>query len=207
MQTVDWYFDVVSPFAYFACTRLDDLPEGTRVRPRPLLFAGLLNHWEQKGPAEIPPKRAWIFRWCTWVAQRDGIDFMPPAVHPFNPLPYLRLCVLLGDDLPAIRHVFEAVWSSGADPRDAAHFSKVANMVGVSPDAVKSDSVKRELTAQTAQAAERGVFGVPTLMLGNTPFWGYDAIDFAAACLRDATLLDSPAMQRAAAIPEGVPRR
>lgn len=205
--TVDWYFDIVSPFAYFSCTRLKALPEGTAIRPRPILFAGLLGHWGQKGPAEIPPKRTWTYRWCTWVAQRDGIAFQPPAAHPFNPLPYLRLCILLEGDLEAIRRVFEAVWTTGADAADPAHFASLAESLGFAADAVQAPEVKRQLASETAQAAECGVFGVPTFMVGDTPFWGYDAMDFAAACLRDPSILSQPEMRRAEQIPQGVQRR
>ena len=206
-DVVDWYFDIVSPFAYFSCTRLDALPADAVVRPRPILFAALLGHWGQKGPAEIPPKRTWTYRWCIWVAQRDGIPFQPPAAHPFNPLPYLRLCTLLGDDLAAIRQVFEAVWTTGADAADPQHFAQLARTLGFAPDAVQNAEVKQRLEAQTAEAAERGVFGVPTFMVRDTPFWGYDALDFAAAHLRDSSLLSQPDMARAANIPEGVRRR
>ena len=207
MPTVDWNFDIVSPFAYFSCTRLDALPEGTIIRPRPILFAGLLGHWGQKGPAEIPPKRTWTYRWCTWVAQRDGIAFRPPAAHPFNPLPYLRLCILLENDFAAIRKVFEAVWTTGADAADPAHFARLAESLGFAADAVQAPEVKRKLEAETAHAAERGVFGVPTFVVDDTPFWGYDAMDFAAACLRDPGILSQAEMQLAERIPQGVQRR
>lgn len=52
----DWYFDFISPFAYLQFVRLGELA-GARLRLRPVLFAGLLQHWGQLGPAEIPAKR------------------------------------------------------------------------------------------------------------------------------------------------------
>jgi len=58
---------------------------------RPVLFAGLLKNWGQKGPAEIEPKRAWTFRHVHWLAQHHGIAMQTPAQHPFNPLAHLRL--------------------------------------------------------------------------------------------------------------------
>ena len=51
---VDWYFDFISPFSYIALHRLRELPGDIAVNYRPVLFAGLLGHWGQKGPAEIP---------------------------------------------------------------------------------------------------------------------------------------------------------
>jgi 2-hydroxychromene-2-carboxylate isomerase len=84
---VDWYFDFVSPYSYICLHRLKNLD----VVYKPVLFAGLLNHWGQKGPAEIPAKRQWTYRWCTWWAKELGISFRFPASHPFNPLQHLRL--------------------------------------------------------------------------------------------------------------------
>ncbi|MBP6320444.1 MAG: DsbA family protein, partial [Rubrivivax sp.] len=61
MQRIVFHFDVVSPFAYLAFERLPQVLQGCsyEVDYRPVLFAGLLQHWGQKGPAEIEPKRAW----------------------------------------------------------------------------------------------------------------------------------------------------
>ena len=69
--SVDWYFDFVSPYSYICLHRLGELP--VQVSYKPVLFAGLLNHWGQKGPAEIPAKRKWTYRWCTWWARELGI--------------------------------------------------------------------------------------------------------------------------------------
>ena len=95
MKRLVFHFDVVSPYAYLACERL---PQGLagcsyEVEYRPVLFAGLLQHWGQKGPAEVEPKRAWTFRHVHWLAQHHGIPLDTPAVHPFNPLPLLRLAL------------------------------------------------------------------------------------------------------------------
>src|SRR5687768_8342398 len=92
--SIDWYFDFVSPYSYICFNRLDELP----IEPsyKPVLFAGLLNHWGQKGPAEIPAKRRWTYRWCTWWAHELGVPLRFPAAHPFNPLQHLRLAIACG---------------------------------------------------------------------------------------------------------------
>src|SRR5260221_664563 len=59
--SVDWYFDFVSPYSYLCLHRLKQIP--APIVYKPVLFAGLLNHWGQKGPAEIPSKRRWTYRW------------------------------------------------------------------------------------------------------------------------------------------------
>ena len=96
MRRADWYFDFVSPFAYFAVRRLEELGHELDIHCRPVLLAELLNQRGQKGPAEIPTKRLWTYRWCTWWAAEHAIPFRFPAAHPFNPLPYLRLAICAG---------------------------------------------------------------------------------------------------------------
>ena len=52
---------------------------------RPILFAGLLKHWGQKGPAEIEPKRAWTFRQVRWLAHQHGIAHRDAGAAPVQP--------------------------------------------------------------------------------------------------------------------------
>ena len=64
MRSAIWYFDFVSPFAYIGLHRLKELPAELAIEFRPVLFAGLLGHWGQKGPAELPSKRRYTYRWA-----------------------------------------------------------------------------------------------------------------------------------------------
>ena len=95
MQALTFWFDPISPYAYLAFEHLPQALEGCSyvVDYRPVLFAGLLSHWGQLGPAEVAPKRAWTYRQVAWQAHRLGIDMALPAQHPFNPLPLLRLAL------------------------------------------------------------------------------------------------------------------
>ena len=73
----------------------DRLPDDLEITLKPVLFAGLLGHWDMKGPAEIPAKRVQTYRYCHWLAEKRGIPFKAPPRHPFNPLPLLRLARML----------------------------------------------------------------------------------------------------------------
>lgn len=68
MASADWYFDFISPFAYLQSEQLALLGPSVRVRYRPVLFAGLLNAHGQKGPAELPRKRVFTYRYLVWEA-------------------------------------------------------------------------------------------------------------------------------------------
>ena len=62
MQKAKWYFDFISPFAYLQLGRFKELPQDLDIEPVPVLFAGLLKHWGHLGPAEIPSKRRFVYR-------------------------------------------------------------------------------------------------------------------------------------------------
>lgn len=87
MREIDWYFDPISPYAYLAFTELHTLAPLARVRLRPVLFAGLLAHWDNVGPAEIVPKRTWTYRFCAWQAMQKGMSKTNYAPKPTTPSP------------------------------------------------------------------------------------------------------------------------
>jgi 2-hydroxychromene-2-carboxylate isomerase len=126
MREIDWYLDPISPYAYLALSELHTLAPLARIRLRPVLFAGLLGHWDNVGPAEIPPKRVWTYRFCAWQAAQKGIPFVCPAAHPFNPLPWLRLATVLDGEESAVRRIFEAIWATGEDAGDARRAHELA---------------------------------------------------------------------------------
>ncbi|MDQ1347273.1 MAG: hypothetical protein QG573_642, partial [Acidobacteriota bacterium] len=106
MKTADWYFDFISPFAYLQSERLARFDGKLDIRPVPLLFAGLLKHWGQKGPAEMATKRRFTYRQVQWLADRNGIPFRFPPQHPFNPVRALRAAVALDSSIDAIHTIF-----------------------------------------------------------------------------------------------------
>lgn len=200
--SIDWYFDFVSPYSYIALHRLRELPQP--VVYKPVLFAGLLNHWGQKGPAEIPAKRRWTYRWCTWWAASLGIPFRFPAEHPFNPLQHLRLALACGSRPEAVKRIFESIWMSGEHANDAARFAALCAELAVEPGRLAQ--VKEELRRTTEEAAQRGVFGVPSFVVDREVFWGADAIDFLNAYLRNRAVLHNDEMRRLDALPVGAAR-
>jgi len=206
---IEWYFDFVSPFSYLQHERLPELEEHARVACRPVLLAGLLEHWETRGPAELAPKRRFTYRYVLWYAREHDIPLRMPPAHPFNPLPPLRLAVALGCDRDAVARIFRFVWRDGRDVADPEEWAALCRALGVDDVAatVADPAVKSSLRESTEQAAERGVFGVPTIAVRDDLFWGVDATDMVADVLRDPALLDDPEMQRVSDLPVGVERR
>ncbi len=204
-SSIDWYFDFVSPYSHIALHRLKELPAAIRFKP--VLFAGLLNHWGQKGPAEIPAKRQWTYRWCTWWARELGIALRFPRAHPFNPLHYLRLSIACGNRPDAVQRIFDFIWTTGEDAADPQRFAQLCRELDVPQERLSQPEVKDELRRNTEEAAQRGVFGVPSLVLDGEVFWGADAIGFAQAFLADRGVVRNPEMQRVDNLPVGAARK
>ncbi|HEX5476652.1 MAG TPA: DsbA family protein [Burkholderiales bacterium] len=207
VHDVTWYFDFVSPFSHIGLYRLKDLPPNVRVTFRPVLFAGLLKHWGQKGPAEIPAKRRWTYRWCAWWAAELGVPFRFPASHPFNPLHHLRLCIAAGPSYEVAKVIFDSLWTSGAEADDPQRFSSLCKDLGIDPGALSAPEIKDALRRNTEEAAARGVFGVPSFEAQGEVFWGADAMEFFGDFLRDRRLFEDPEMQRVDRLPAGAARR
>ena len=181
MPTADWYFDFVSPFAYLQSEQLG-LLGNVRIRYRPVLFAGLLQAHDHKGPAEIARKRVFTYRFAVWQARRLGIAFKMPPEHPFNPLPLLRLALACDCTPDAVHRIFRFVWRDGRMPDLPIEWAELVADLRL-PDAqarIADPDVKDALRRNTDEAIARGVFGVPTLAIGDELFWGADATQMAA---------------------------
>jgi 2-hydroxychromene-2-carboxylate isomerase len=184
-----FYYDLMSPYAYLSAERID------RVLPQPpvwqpVLLGGLFKHtgrssWavgdeerRQNGIREIerraakfglPPLR-WPERWPT-----SSLHAMRLAVHAkrvgrereFASAAF-RTAFAEGRDLGELENVLAAARGAGLDDAEAA---------------LADPDVKDELRAVTDEAASRGVFGVPTIVVGDELFWGDDRLEEAAAAV------------------------
>lgn len=208
MPSADWYFDFVSPFSYLQCELLPSLERSLRIRYRPVLFAGLLNALGHKGPAEIPAKRRFTYRHVVWQARRLSIPLKFPAAHPFNPLPLLRLAIVADCEPDAVRRIFRFVWRDGRMGDLPIEWAELKAELGV-PDAdtrIAAQEIKDALRRNTEEAVARGVFGVPTLAIGDELFWGVDATQMAADYVTAGCRYVDAEMLRVASLPEAAVR-
>jgi 2-hydroxychromene-2-carboxylate isomerase len=205
---VSWVFDIISPFAYLAFPQLSRLPAHVSVEFVPVLLAGLLRHFGQLGPAEIPSKRRFTYRFVLWRARQLGLRMRMPPVHPFNPLAALRLIIAAGSDRRAAGTVLDAVFRDGRDVSDPAVIADLARLLGIADPqvAIADPAIKERLRANTDWAIARGIFGVPTVLIGEELFWGHDALDMALDYLRHADAFRDPLMHAADTVPIGVTR-
>lgn len=204
-----WYFDLVSPFSYLHLKQFHKLPATLEIEYVPVLFAGILKHWEHKGPAEIPPKRAYTYKEVTWLGKHLGIPFKMPPSHPFNSLHALRLVIAAGPARWNVETAFDMIWKEGRDLQDAANLTELGKRLGMRDvqAAVTDEGVKGALKANTDDAIGKGVFGVPTFLVGGALFWGQDSLAMMLDYLKDPRLFDTQEMRRIAQLPVGAARR
>jgi 2-hydroxychromene-2-carboxylate isomerase len=188
MKTITCYLDFISPYAYLAFEALPKSLMGVshRMVYKPVLFAGMLKHHGQLGPAEISGKREWTYRQVVWQAKQMGVQLDMPLAHPFNPLALLRLAVACSSDGEPNRYVcetiFKHVWQGGAAADDAVRLLSLTQQL--SPQRlVDASDVKDQLKANTEEAIARGVFGVPTFCVDDKVFWGLDSLPMMRAYL------------------------
>ena len=206
MQLV-WYFDFISPYSYLQFEAYPELMRTTGLRP--VLFAGLLNHWGGKGPAEIPAKRVQTYRYTYWRAGQHGITMNYPPAHPFNSIHALRLAIALDCRYEAVNTIFEFIWKEGRSVNDEwpELVAKFGLGVAAADAMIAAQRVKDALAANGRQAIERGVYGVPTFDTGKELFWGLDATAMLLDYLEDPGVFDAPEMRRIANLPIGAARK
>ncbi len=197
---IEFMFDYLSPFAYLAWQLLptwsDDIPN-LEIKFTPVLFAGLLNHWGQKGPAEIKPKRDYVFTQCLRIATRNNIPFTLPKFHPFMPIASLRLSLLeLAGDQQAkvMAALWQAGWQEGRDLGDKVELAKILAENGITASLLgktNEPAMKDQLKINTQRAIEKSVFGVPTFLTQDDQlFWGLDSMLDLKAHLKGQSNID-----------------
>ena len=212
MKHITFYLDFISPYAWLAFEELPQALMGLSysVTYKPLLFAALLKHHGQLGPAEIPSKRDWTYRQVQWLAYSKGRKLDLPASHPFNPLGLLRLAIACDTQGQPNRYVcetiFKHVWIGGQDAADTARLAALTAQLAPKRNP-SDDSVKAQLKAHADEAIAKGVFGVPALEVDGKVFWGQDGLPMLRAYLEGDAWFDGPAWNASHTLPVGISRQ
>jgi 2-hydroxychromene-2-carboxylate isomerase len=215
LKHITFYLDFISPYAFLAFELLPEALQGLSygVSYKPVLFAAMLKHHGQLGPAEIAPKRDWSYRQVLWLAHSRGIALQLPATHPFNPLPLLRLALACSPEAePASPNryvcetIFRHVWRGGGEAADAQRFQSLVQQLAPTRQP-QAEAVKAQLAKNTQEAIALGVFGVPAFAVDDKLFWGLDALPMLREYLLGDVWFEGPDWDAVKQVPSGVIRR
>jgi 2-hydroxychromene-2-carboxylate isomerase len=193
-KTVEFLFDVGSPYTYLAYHQLPKIAEAQRagIVWTPVLLGGIFQVTGNKSPAEVPAKghhlNVDLQRW----AKAYGVTIQMNPDFPINTLPLMRGAVAMQMRGDAefhryLRAIFSAMFEKPRNLNVPAEIGAVLADAGFDPVEfmllIGDPSVKDRLKENTAGAVARGVFGAPTFFVGDDMFWGQDRLEFVAEAI------------------------
>jgi len=184
-----FYYDFNSPYAYLAAERLDEFVPGAEWKP--IAFAIVLNQRGELDKRLTNLDTAPIVEEVTARAVDRGLPaFAPPDAWPVESWSLTPLrAALVADELGRQKEFGLAAFRKSFV--ESRSLSELPNVLAAASDAgldpgeiaagIQRDDVKERLRANTAEALDRGVTGIPTLAIGDELFWGDDHLEQAAS--------------------------
>ena len=198
MKSVEFYFDLGSPYSYLAYYRLLQIAEQQEIQIvyKPILLGGVFKATGNRSPIEIPVKGVYSIldmqRWAEYYQ-------IPMQMNPHFPMNTLTLMrILTGVQLlhvekfeQVLKLLFDAMFGTPQNLNEPAVLAEVLKPSGFSVEdimsMVQSEVVKQKLITETEQAIQRGIFGAPTFFVGDEMYWGQDRLHFVEQALNKAS--------------------
>ena len=185
-QTIEFFWEPGSPYTYLAATQVERIAAetGAKVVWKPFLLGKVFESRGMKLPASIPAKASYMFKDLARWAQMYQVPVTMPKVFPVNSLIASRAAIAasqLGHESAAAKAILRAYWGEGEDISQVEVLSAAFTKAGLDAAAIfvraQEQSVKDQLKENTEEALKRGVFGAPTLFVGDAMFWGNDRLE------------------------------
>ena len=189
-RTIEVYYDFGSPASYIAHCRLKGVAArtGAIVELVPILLGAVFKATGNASPIACPAKGRYGSVDLMRFAARDGVPFASNPHFPINTTHLMRAATALRGDPGYARYVdftFDAMWHFPRNLGDPAEVAAVLTNAGFDAEAVvaraASSEVKDALRATTDAAIARGVFGAPTMFVGEEMWFGQDRVDWVEA--------------------------
>ena len=181
-----FYYDLGSPYAWLAAERINTLFPVVPVW-QPILLGGLFQRFGRDSWANGPGRDEGMREVEARAASYGLPQVRWPDPWPGNMLTAMRAAVFAKETGRAVAFslaAFRQAFAAGRDLGDVDHVLVAAAACELHPNAVlkgiESRNVKDGLRRATDEAAERGVVGVPSVVVGSEVFWGDDRLEEAA---------------------------
>ena len=184
---VDFYFDVISPYAYIALKKRQKRKKNQKIifNYKPILLGGLHNLAGISAPAFNKYKIKNMQSDCELVSKKNDISFKWNLKFPINSLSIMRGYLSINDDQKEdyLNIFFDAYWKDNLDLSAEKEFSKLLEVLNLEKEIffekIKHPSIKDDLKKSTSDAFKKEVFGAPTFIVNNKIFWGQDRLEYA----------------------------
>lgn len=189
-KQVDFYYDYGSPAAYLAWTQLPAISEkyGAEIDYQPILLGGVFKAVDSNTPVAVKPKGEWMFDDLVRFANRYGVPFTKNPFFIINTLPIMRGAIWAksqGCIKPYNTAMFQAVWAAGRDMANPVEIKSVLEDAGLDApamaEAIQQPEIKQALIDATQIGVDRGIFGAPTMFVGDEMHFGQDRLDWVEA--------------------------
>jgi 2-hydroxychromene-2-carboxylate isomerase len=188
---LEFWFDFASTYSYPAALRIDSQARaaGIAIAWRPMLLGPLFQEqgWNDSPFNLYPAKGRYMWRDLERVCEELSIPWKRPSRFPRNGLAAARIACLFQEEAwvaEFVRLVFRAHFADDEDIADEAVLASLLAKAGQASQRVgesQSLASKDKLRAQTARAAELGIFGAPSFTWKGELFWGNDRLESAIA--------------------------
>lgn len=193
---VDYYFSPMSPWSHLGHARFREIAKrhGATVAVKPVDFGRIFSASGGVPLKQRPPQRQ-AYRMHELKRWREFLG-VPIQLEPkFFPIPTdLAAKVIIvaaprgiEKQLDLAGAVLKACWEEDKDISQPATLEALANGVGLDGTALLKASgeptAQAEYDRLTQEAIDAQVFGAPTYLIGDEPFWGQDRLDFVERAL------------------------
>ncbi len=181
---IDFYFDIISPYAYIAYKKILK-HKNIAFKYKPIFLGGLHNLAGIDAPAFNKYKMKNMINDCKLISEKNNIDFKWNSNFPINSLSIMRgyLCIKEDKQNDYLNYFFDAYWKDNQDLSNIKNVSKLLSKLKVDNDeffkSIKEQSTKDKLKDLTSEAFQKEVFGAPTFIINNKIFWGQDRLEYA----------------------------
>ena len=181
---IDFYFDIISPYAYIAHKKILK-HKNIIFNYKPIYLGGLHKLAGIDSPAFNKYKLKNNISDCNLVSEKNNIEVKWNSNFPINSLNIMRgyLCVNKDKQNEYLNTFFDAYWKDNQDLSEPKNINKLLNNLKIDIEefynATKKQNIKNKLIKLTTDAFEKEVFGTPTFIINNKIFWGQDRLEYA----------------------------
>lgn len=179
-KTVEWYHDFSSPFSYLSSTQISKIEEryNIKLQPKPILLGALFREIGTPNVPMLamrPQKQRYILKDLHDWAKLWDVPFGFPTHFPVRSVLPLRISILDPGLIPVF---YRALWAEGKNIENEVVVRELIKTEGKDPDTLfaRIPEAKPVLFANTKEAAEKGVCGVPSFYYKGELWWGQDRI-------------------------------